>query len=509
METSSQKTASQTVINHYAKQGLHHVVRTGNLFVIHFTKEMFVDNGTDNVYFNQCLKTYINVLKQKLSHNKDDYMGLMFSNTKESDEGVENICTVQKLDCCTTNMYTEVMKLYDNDITHYKNQICDTNCSIANVLLHAARAYDAVTAKLTRNVVIMTCDDNPAPDDSKERHRIRLNAKNYKDINIKLNIVGLGDNWNYDIFYKEIEMLAEVTVGRDFKRMNLADLEEEIIFKSHILGSLEFRIKNNAKLKVSIQGFLTRRRYVKTNAIGKDTNEPLDVYSWFSYQHEDDDEEFDIQDNKPEDVMKKQRFGDKDIIFSFKEVRSLHSVKPAGIDLLGFKPMFKAEPTYQIQPVLFIGCHAGSSEGELKFFAALLSKMAQKNLMAVCAVTMRLNSQTRLFIMWPSLELGGFYLYRLPFKDDVRNKLLSITDKYIFNDEDHPRPHISEQQLDTMKAIIETLYIEKYPLDFLNVRLQRLLKSVEAVALELPPVDQPQDNTLPDFDTLRNKLNDS
>lgn len=56
METSSQKTASQTVINHYAKQGLHHVVRTGNLFVIHFTKDMFVDNGTDNVYFNQCLK---------------------------------------------------------------------------------------------------------------------------------------------------------------------------------------------------------------------------------------------------------------------------------------------------------------------------------------------------------------------------------------------------------------------------------------------------------------------
>ncbi|KAK0072513.1 hypothetical protein PV325_011260, partial [Microctonus aethiopoides] len=35
------------------------------------------------------------------------------------------------------------------------------------------------------------------------------------------------------------------------------------------------------------------------------------------------------------------------------------------------------------------------------------------------------------------------------------------------------------------------------------------LKSIEAVALKLPSVDQPQNNTLPDFDTLRNKLNDS
>ncbi|KAK0075206.1 hypothetical protein PV325_007242 [Microctonus aethiopoides] len=33
------------------------------------------------------------------------------------------------------------------------------------------------------------------------------------------------------------------------------------------------------------------------------------------------------------------------------------------------------------------------------------------------------------------------------------------------------------------------------------------LKSIEAVALKLPLVDQPQNNTLPDFDTLRNKLN--
>ncbi|KAK0073217.1 hypothetical protein PV326_013632 [Microctonus aethiopoides] len=35
------------------------------------------------------------------------------------------------------------------------------------------------------------------------------------------------------------------------------------------------------------------------------------------------------------------------------------------------------------------------------------------------------------------------------------------------------------------------------------------LKSIEAVALKLPSVDQPQNNTLLDFDTLRNKLNDS
>ncbi|KAK0172788.1 hypothetical protein PV328_006062 [Microctonus aethiopoides] len=129
------------------------------------------------------------------------------------------------------------------------------------------------------------------------------------------------------------------------------------------------KIKNNATLKISIQIFLTHRRYVKTNAISKDTNEPLDINSWFSYQHENDDEQLDIQDNKSEYVMKKNKDTETKILF-------LH---------------FKI----------------------------------------------------------------------LSFKDDVRINLSSITYNNIVNDEDHPHPHINEQQLDTMKTKQMKLYTLK------------------------------------------------
>ncbi|KAK0073676.1 hypothetical protein PV325_009371 [Microctonus aethiopoides] len=101
----------------------------------------------------------------------------------------------------------------------------------------------------------------------------------------------------------------------------------------------------------------------------KDTNEPLDINSWFSYQHENDDEQLDIQDNKSEYVMKKNKDTETKILF-------LH---------------FKI----------------------------------------------------------------------LSFKDDVRINLSSITYNNIVNDEDHPHPHINEQQLDTMKTKQMKLYTLK------------------------------------------------
>ena len=149
------------------------------------------------------------------------------------------VCTVKKLES-----------------SYYKGLASESDYPLHDVLWDANRCFDNVKVSMKRRqVVLLTCRDNPCSDDAAEQNRIRLRAKTFSDINVHLRIVGLGDSWNHEIFYKDIEMLANNMNIEDVKRMHLADLEKQVRFTAKPKSHIKWNIGKEVELPIILTSF--------------------------------------------------------------------------------------------------------------------------------------------------------------------------------------------------------------------------------------------------------------
>lgn len=352
----------------------------------------------------------------------------------------------------------------------------------------------------TQQIIFLTSIDNPVPDDPDQAYKIRLAANTFKTLNIKLQIVGFGDNWDYNCFYKEIEELSERSNARRFKKIDLTELEGGIIRQAHVVGNLDLRIGENAKIKVALQNFCAQRKPMKQITITKNTNELLErsnYYIFNDYDYENDDTEDGIidLDKYPHDILSSYVCGGKSLLLLAHHTNWLRKSRERGIDLIGFKPKPETLPKYQLAPPLFVRCHCSATDPQTQFFATLLKKMNEKNVIAICAVTLKDRMSTRLYALIPYIDYGGFYLHRIPFEEDVRDKVMDIADRFNFKNRRLP---VNDDQVNLMKKIIRKLqFVKEHPITVFNPRLQMQREHIEALALELPLDDPPVDGTLP------------
>ena len=149
------------------------------------------------------------------------------------------VCTVKKLES-----------------SYYKDLASESDYPLHDVLWDANRCFDNVKVSMKRRqVVLLTCRDNPCSGDAAEQNRIRLRAKTFSDINVHLRIVGLGDSWNHEIFYKDIEMLANNMNIEDVKRMHLADLEKQVRFTAKPKSHIKWNIGKEVELPIILTSF--------------------------------------------------------------------------------------------------------------------------------------------------------------------------------------------------------------------------------------------------------------
>ncbi|KAF7989439.1 hypothetical protein HCN44_008113 [Aphidius gifuensis] len=449
--------------------------RSGNVFLIDGSEEMFKERDGGS-YFLQCLWMYQRILQQKLSMNKKDFMGMILFATNKSDPETPHIYTILKF----------------NPVT---KAIC----------------FDEVKLKVvTKHVNLITCNDNPLEKDNEERHKSRVIAKNYKDIHIKIQVVGLGPTFDYDIFYKELIDLAEKYPDRDCKQIQLTDLEENVLRKAFVTGHMDFKVNDKFKIKVTVQGFSTAYRYTPKVWIHKETNEILDKVSFYKHEKFDDDNE-DNDDEEMKDIFDqniryKQTFGyvhsKIDILFTPKEVVQTKHISKRGIELIGFKAMNEEYLRYHVKKPLFVGSNAEASKAEKKFFASLINHCQQKKVIGICLMASRDDSSPCVFSMWPCEEHGGFYLYQVPFKESIRN-LKDITRNYIF---DEATPY-SDSNLELMTEIVKKCRIKYDPALFENPNQTKTRTYIQAIALseEYHP-DSFVDTTLPDKNIMRQRL---
>ncbi|XP_012270324.1 X-ray repair cross-complementing protein 6 isoform X2 [Orussus abietinus] len=353
-------------------------VRDGMIFIIDATKDMF-EPDSDSCYFSQCLKIYQNILSQKLVDNKQDWMGITLCGSEKHDQDldIKNILTVQKLSPVTIEMMQMIMniskdcKAYATEIGHSKN------FPLRNGLWYASQQFSAVNVTMgMKSVYLMTTQSDPFKGEDAEKHGVRLQAQRFSDINIDFRVIGLGPNWDENVFFKDVELISGKIQGEDYTRLYLQDLELQVKQPSTVMANIPLRL-GGVKIPVTLSDLCRKILYSSRMRIDKATNEQLKTVGVFEKgkteekkdREEDDEEKGEDEEDSEEiltsdDVQYVQTFGGKDIYFNGKEIKGLGNIRPPGIDLLCFKPL-NFNIAYHVDPPNIVQYSTSASEKQV------------------------------------------------------------------------------------------------------------------------------------------------
>ncbi|XP_061937553.1 X-ray repair cross-complementing protein 6 [Apis cerana] len=492
-------------------------IRDGILFLIDATPPMFKNDPQNEIpYFLQCIKQYKEILKQKLVWNRQDWMGLILFGTEKYDsDETKNILTLKKLNLISKDDLKDVMKIDEGKTwEYYRDNASSISYPLHDVLWYATRAFSTVHITMSmKRVILFTCQDNPPIIDDNEKHRIRVKATSYSDIDVQLSVIGLGENWNHDLFYKDLEMLSGKIEVDDYKRTSLKDLVEQVKLPSRNMAKLPWRLGENVTIDVSLRNLSVKTQYLHKENISKQTNIPLTTRTYFKVDKDDImTEEIDDIENKRTsspvlemDIRKYQNFGLEKIYFTQAEVRSLSTTREPGIDLICMKHI-SYHLLYHVETPYFVIPSKSNRKDNKLLFGALLNKCESKKLMIICAVTIRSYSASSLYTMIPNVNNGGFYLYKMPFRENVRNLSEYFSD-FIYN-HNEKKPPIESNGVELLKNIMKKLNIEYNPKLFSNPKLQIQLQIVETLALDLEHFKSLPDDTLPKTEEIHKLIKD-
>ncbi|KAK2584497.1 hypothetical protein KPH14_006870 [Odynerus spinipes] len=492
-------------------------VRDGTLFLIDTSPKMFDLNPDGQPFFVDCIEEYIYFLKQKLVWNRQDWMGLVLFATEkwDMDPEIKNILTLQKLSLININKLKEAEKIRDKTWKDYKKISSSNSYPLHDALWHAAQCFSSLKITMSaRRVILYTCHDVSPLTDENEKHRIRAKAATYNDIGLRLYVVGIGEKWNFDLFYKDLEMLSRNINQEDYQKISYKDLVQQMKRPSKHMAKLPFIVGKDVKINVDISSVCVKSEYLKKMTMSSENNAPLVSYTYFrrkdadeeEEENEDEEENDDKKINMPisdTELRRTQEFGGDKIYFTLEEVKSLNRIYDLGIDIIDVKPL-SCDPMYHMHAPYFVSCNKNCTKGEKLLFAGLLDKCEKKKVMMTCRVTMRQNLGTYLYNMIPVSMEGGFYLYRIPYEENVYD-FADEAYQYIY-DGQNKKPPINQEGVQLFKKLIKKTLVTYHPEQYPNPKLQVTLQNVETLALDLDARDPPEDKTLPMENLLKEKI---
>lgn len=134
----------------------------------------------------------------------------------------------------------------------YHSMKSEAEYPLYDALTYATDIFLKIKTVLTkRRIVLITCHTPKLSDD--EKHRIRLKASSLKDLDIKLYVIGLKNNWVNDQFYKDLEMLSRKTAIDVYRMTSLVDLVQQIKAPTKNIARLCFQVYNGIEIDLVVR----------------------------------------------------------------------------------------------------------------------------------------------------------------------------------------------------------------------------------------------------------------
>ncbi|XP_001606141.1 X-ray repair cross-complementing protein 5-like [Nasonia vitripennis] len=479
------------------------------------TKEyiVFLIDGTPQMYENdspflRSLETYRNIVRTKCSRNRRDKLGVMVFGTKDKNCDVEHLTVLQEFDVVTVDTLKTVQTILKDEANKYKEMASVAKYSLYNVLTHAYQTLltSGSSLKTSNTIVLCTCNDNPCAEDSSERRRIQHLIATFKDTKTRLQVIGLSKSWN-DEYYKDLQIIAGTfSDDFDYRRLKLNDFEQIVLNPAKSICKLPWKITPDIAVEVSVYNLVSTPTYPTKVKLEKGENEILDAVPLLQEKRSESDflnsgptdfvENANDGDDKQiitsHNIMYCKTYSDVTVYFKPEEVKQIKNLGlEPGIQILAFRKVV-VDPLYHVESPYFISYTSLSSYESKTFFRAFVSKCYDRKVMAICKVVTKIA--VKICAMIPSRTDGGFYMYKLPFIDTVR-ELDKQLPHFVFNP-DNPCK-MNKKAINLFEELMELTKVKFDIKNFTNPKLEKCIAHIEALALDEKLGSLPPDSTLP------------
>lgn len=246
-------------------------------------------------------------------------------------------------------------------------------------------------------VILFTNNELPHPNGTKEQHQAIVRAKDLRENNAFVELVPMVDEFDIEPFFKEF--ICEVDGAEADQlhldspkalRHNLLNRVYRADYKKSCLRHLNFEMGNGISMSCDIFSFT--RTAKKPNAVKmfRSNNEIVIGKRFYVVNEPDPDNESETIARKvlPGELYKSQTVCGKEIVFNPTEMIAMKSLQSPGLRLLGFKPLEQLKPRWMIKHCLFLYPNEQKTVGSTTLFRALWQKCLEKEMFALCSLTM-------------------------------------------------------------------------------------------------------------------------
>jgi len=174
--------------------------------------------------------------------------------------------------------------------------------------------------------------------------------------------------------------------------------------------------------------------------------------------------------------------------------------------LLGFKPVSRIKPWYNIRHPYFLHPSDETIGGSVTLCAALIIAMQTRETAAIVRWVHKQTSQVRLAALLPQMEVldddlfqikpPGFHMIPLPYREDIRQVSIVGT-----------KPNVDEQiareQVKCAMNVLREISVEEFKPELVdNPVIQKHYAGLEALAMNESRVQEPPDYLLPDLELM-------
>ncbi|XP_059607808.1 ATP-dependent DNA helicase 2 subunit 1 [Phlebotomus argentipes] len=487
--------------------------KEGILFVIDAASSMLDEHEGKEANLRLALRAIEASMKNLVVGNQRDLVGIVFYNTQHSpkprfEEGAAEIvvpqhtCILLPMDVPSVESISYVTSFHSSDdsFDFHNRYGCDGAASFADVIWLCTKMFQKCGYKLQSSVIVLFTDNHlPHAANIHEHQQAFVKAKDLNQLNVEFTLIPMREDFDGDLFYKEFICTVMDMEMENFE-LDVAVKDVETIssriyrrnYRKRCNNYLKFSLGEGLELSVGLYSSVRHVKYPKSFMVDRNTNE---VITRKRVQEVYDDVEQTMVALMPHQQKKFQEIGGRRIIFTTQELATMKTFLPAGLRLLGFKPRSAINVSYYIRHGSFIYPDETSISGSTKLFRALWQRCLDRNVVAICVLTLRYKSPPGYVALLPQenvvsgqdqVEYNGFHLMHLPILDDVRD----------FSSFSPQVTTVSEEQVLALKGVVKKLKFRYNPKHFSDPVLKNLYSNIEAFAFKTDG-EEAEDTTLP------------
>ncbi|CAG8534330.1 636_t:CDS:10 [Ambispora leptoticha] len=472
------------------------------------------ENKDPNIPLRSAIRAASEVCLRKIIDRTQDYVGVLFYNTKEhkNKSDAAHIYVLHDVDFPDVNRIRELSELASGEI-NFDERIGSSNeeFPLANVFMACRESLAQLSPSFkTKRIFFITDQDQPHKKNRYLRSAAITRTHDLAEIGIEVNLFSINrpdKQFNFNAFW------SEIVSDEDLKKNHVNTSGDIEVLVQHVMTkeaprrsifSLPFRLGPDDTLTFGVKGYVLciekkkpthQWAYMKSEAIklakSKSTYICADT----------------AQRLLSADIKYYYEFGGEKIVFTNDEINELKKFGEMGITLLGFKPYNRFKFHYHIEHPYFIYPDEEKYEGSTRTFAALHQKMLELEKIAICQVRLRKTSVSRISALVAQKEEldeygaqihpPGIQMYFLPYAEDLR-----------------PLPEWSEltsapsDLAQIMEEVITPLTIKSgfSPDKFKSPALKRFYDVLQCIALDKELPETYTDSTVPKVNAIRKRV---